>query len=77
MMLLRFQKEGHRGAGDKTLCPRRGGKEESKSLGVYGREHGGRSALGHGGGKKWEWKGSPGGQHRLLLGSQVTPADCE
>ena len=52
MMLLRFQKEGHRGAGDKTLCPGRGGKEESKSLGVYGREHGGRSALGHGGEEK-------------------------
>lgn len=64
MMLLRFRKEGHRGAGNKRLCPGREGEEDSKSPGVYGREHGGRSALGHGWEKNWEWRGPPGRQQQ-------------
>lgn len=42
---------------------------------MYAWEHGGRSALGHGWEKNWEWRGPPGRQHRLLPGSQVAPAD--
>lgn len=59
-VLLRFQKESHSGAGNKRLCPGRRGEEEPKSPGVYGREHGGKGALGSGLEENWERRGPPG-----------------